>query len=676
MGFFNKINPFSEQVLVNKNDLQNLRAQNSALLATHQSAPKFMDDDPNHYVKSNARSSLPLPYLDTPTGSKVPLWRLHPHRMYEMAENIGDLRAVFETIQREMFRNGLQIKPKFKHKCPRCLKEYMEKPAKGYIPVGDLDVNQQEIEFSCDECGLEAPEKRFKKPTPSERVKLQALMDKTANNNEQTLKTVAREYERDLDTVDGGYCVVSRNYNIVRKKDNSVIDELTGATAVVGYVTESGEINEDLTQQPIDEFVRVHPVQMTMIANDEAKLGISSDNKIRWICPQYEHRDHLLEQPVCDKCGCKAFTAIAETNSVPFGLPVAEPKRRYYAKHELIWTAGKYMPGLLYGNSPLNAVWKKVISLYHQDEYIWKYFDKNRPPKSLLAIGSRNYETVQSFFERQRQGARADPYMPRPILLNTDNVGQALQYVDLTPNFQELELSKLRTELRQIISSIYGVQPVFYGEQTKAGLGNESLQVTITNRTVKWYQKFLNENFFSRIAEMVGVKDWEISLIDSEEIDKLREEQIKGQQIDNAVKMHGMGFDVSTDGQGDFVYSQFPNPEKLQLLMGSGGGQDPRNANNPDKSKSPTANNEAKTNFGGEPKLQRDSDLGGQGEGFPRAGLQKSIDNNVIREIIQKGVHNNSTLLTMAKELSSRCDITKDEALSIVKNIISERFSQ
>lgn len=676
MSFFKKsldrLNPISNLTLVNKNDLTNLQTQNSALLMTHQSAPKFTDNNPDHFITSNARASLPLPYLDTPTGSKVPLWRLHPHRMYEMAENIGDLRAVFETIQREMFRNGLKVQSKFKYKCPQCLKEFKEKPSKTYIPMMNLGKTQKKVEFSCDECDYEGDSEEFIKPVPKNRVKLQALLNKTANNNEQTLKIVSRQYERDLDTVDGAYCVVTRNYNIKRRKDGGIVNELTGATGIV----------ENPLEAEIDEFVRVHPVQITMIANDEAKLGVGSDNKVRWICPNYSHRENILEQPVCDKCGCEAFTAIAETNAVPFGLPVAEPKRRYYAKHELIWTAGKYMPDMLYGNSVLNAVWKKVMSLYHQDEYLWKYFDKDRPPKSLLAIGSRNYETVQSFFERQRQGARADPYMPRPVLLNTDNVGNALQYVDLTPNFKELELSNLRTELRQIISSIYGVQPVFYGEQTKAGLGNESLQVTITNRTIKWYQKFLNENFFAKIGQMVGVEDWEIVLIDSEEIDLLREEQIKGAQIDNAVKMYGMGFDVATDGNGDFVFSQFPNPERQMMMIGGQGtGQNIANGNN-DKTKNTKGSKESQSNFDGEPKLNRPSDVGGAGGGSPSSGnnpfSNKSLDDQEIIEFakqeIHRGILNNSTLTTMAKNLSEKCGLDKEKALNAIKIIISSNI--
>ena len=63
-----------------------------------------------------------------------------------------------------------------------------------------------------------------------------------------------------------------------------------------------------------------------------------------------------------------------------------------------------------------------------------------------------------------------------------------MEYIDLTPNFRELELTEMRTELRKIIASMFGIQPIYYGEQSKSGLGNDSLEVTLTNRTIKSYQ--------------------------------------------------------------------------------------------------------------------------------------------------------------------------------------------
>jgi len=607
MGFFGRIrdniDPRNYRV-VEKDDYNRVTQD-------HYDMRKAINDE---YLHSNSRSSTPYPFLDTPDGSKIPMWRMAPNRMYELADYVGDLRAVIETIQREMFRNGLQVLPRFEHKCLVCLKEYEQKPLKDYVPINELSNKGKKEKLQCSACGNDNPRK-WSKPDPKNRQVLQTLLDKRVNNNQQSLKIVARQAERDLDIIDGCYILVSRQWAI---KTLQTPDPETGATK---------EAITSINESKIDEIIRIHPIQCSIIASDEATLGVGADGKPRYICPQYDHRDKILETPVCPKCGCKCFNAFLETNSVPYGIPLSSPKKMYYTQKEIVWIPGKYYPDVLYGNSPIQSVWKKVLSLMFQDEYMWKYFDKDRPPKSLLVMGSRNAESVQSFMEKQRQGARQDPYMPRPILLNTENVGQSLEYIDLTPNFKELELSDLRKELRQIISTVYGVQPLFYGEQAKAGLGNEALQVTLTNRTIKWFQRFLNENFFNEITDIMEIYDWKIELVTSEEIDELREEQVRGQKIDNTVKLYGMGFDVAFDGENNIVISQFPNPEKQQAMMGGGVGQNEGEGNN-DKTKSsaPKAEGEAQK-FDGEPKIARPSDEGGTGDGSPASGTGTTLSN-------------------------------------------------
>jgi len=621
MGFFSKVRDNLDVrnfKVVEKGDYERVTQD-------HYSMRKAINDE---YLHSNSRASTPYPFMDTPDGSKIPMWRVAPNRMYELADYVGDLRAVIETIQREMFRNGLQVIPRYHHKCLVCLKEYEQKPLKEYVSLQDAQ-NKAKEKLQCTECGNDNPRK-WAKPDPKNRAILQALLDKRVNNNQQTLKIVARQAERDLDIIDGCYVLVTRKWAI-KKLDRP--DELTGATK---------EAVMSIEKSKLDEIIRVHPIQCSIIASDEAVLGIGADGKPRYICPQYQHRDTVLETPVCPKCGCKAFNAFMETNSVPYGVPLSSPKKMYYSQKEVIWIPGKYYPDVLYGNSPIQSVWKKVLSLMFQDEYMWKYFDKDRPPKSLLVMGSRNQESVAAFMEKQRQGARQDPYMPRPILLNTENVSSAISYIDLTPNFKELELTELRKELRQIISTVYGVQPLFYGEQAKAGLGNEALQVTLTNRTIKWFQRFLNEQFFDEISNIMEIYDWKIELVTSEEIDELREEQVRGQKIDNTVKLYGMGFDVAFDGENNILISQYPNPEKQEMMMGGGMGTGENiggGKNDKTKSSSPKKEGEAQK-FDGEPKIARPSDKVGLGDGSPSSGTGTTLSNKAeLVKNIKKGMN-------------------------------------
>lgn len=594
---FSGISP-TNLALVNKKELNVLYGNVNAMMKT---------DEGYGDREAFGRPSLTNVYMDTPTGGKQPLWRITPLRLYEMAENVAELRMMHEAIQREMFRNGLKVMPRYKYRCDVCLKHFKNKPTIKYVPLDQQGKTKDRISdegLKCDECENDDP-KKFSKPKPEGRVVLQTLLDKSVNNNEQNLKTLGRQYERHLDIIDQGYSLFLKDYKIGELESP---DPETGAT-------------KEVKEWKLAEIIVLHPIQCALIANNDGRLGYDSQNNPKWICPNYLHRDKILSEPVCDKCGCKAITAALEINSVPYGYPVTDAKLMWYAKDELIWTSGKYYPDLLYGNSPINAIWKKVMSLFHQDEYIWKYFDKERPPKSLLGIASRNYETAQSFMDKQKQGARTDPFMPRPILVNTDNIHNSMEIFDLTPNFKELELVELRKELRQIIGAMYGLQPVGSGEQGGGGLGDGSLQLTLQNRTIKTYQRFLNEGFYDKVAQMMGIDDWVIALVDSEEIDKLRDEQIKGAQITNASMMFAMGFDVYTDGDNNLVYSQYPNPERQQQMNGMGSNMKEGNV---DKQKKPKPKSEQSTQFDGEPLNNSPSDVGGAGEGSPTSGFSYS----------------------------------------------------
>lgn len=645
-------------MLVNKKEYKSAMGNYESILRTYDQA----------WGDVNSRSSLPTPYLDTPSGSKIPIMRLSPIRLYNMADDIGDLRIVIETIQGQMFKNGAKVKPVFKFKCLKCLKEFDEKPLSQFMPMKEqlstpespnIDPQRgakpseegtenesensqefgkefppkkkegekpkteekpmppqkvdpfgnpkQEEQLECDECGNDDPN-LFDRPNPENRAIIQSLLKTPANHNNQTLLDVGRQYERDLDVVDNAYCLVSKRYKI---RDLPSPDPLTGATA---------EVVDDETE--IVEFLRLHPIQVNLVADNEGRLGYDSTKKPVWICPDYTHRDKRLEKPFCDRCGCRAFNGILESNAVPYGLPISDPKKMIYAKEEVIWTSGKFVPDLLYGYSPIQAIWKKAMSLFHQDEYIWKYFDKDRPPKSLLILGSRNYESAQAFMERQRQGAKSDPYMPRVVTTNNEDATKGVNFIDLTPNFKELELTELRSELRTVMCALYGVTPIYVGTSSGGGLGNEGLQITITNNRMKWYQKIFNEEFFGQITKrMLKIYDWEIVLDDVEEIDELREEQIKGEKIKNANMMYGMGFEVWTDGNGEIMHSQFPNPEKQAQMGGGMGGKTQMGSS---KKTEGGVKDEKATNFDGEPLPPRPSDEGGQAEGSPSAGFSHS----------------------------------------------------
>ena len=614
------------------------------------------------YTESTSRPSIAQPYMSTDTGAKLPIFPFPLIMIYELADNIDALRIPIETLNREMFKNGFEIVERFKYKCSNCSKEFQYKPVKetelkarsaiegeGAIAQEEQMSNdtseeaQQGDILECDTCGS----KDLLRPIPEHRKVLEKLINEPINGNNQTIEDVSRMLERDLEIADNAYMLLLKNYNL---DDNT------------------GNINWDRTE--IKECLRIDPPQVAMIADSDGRIGYDDKRNKVWVCPRFEHRDRRLTTNRCERCGAEALKAICEVNSV-YSIGIPQPKRVVYGEGEIVWRAGKYRPALIYGYSPIYSVWSKAMSLSHMDEYIRKYFDKMRPPRGMLVIASRNYETFRKSWDLLEQKATEDPYMIHPLLVESDKTGKNLaQWLDFTGSLKELEFIAVRKELRMIIGAIYGVLPLYYGEMP-SGWSQEGLQVTITNRAVKWGQDILYKSFFKKIGEILGVNDWDLKLKAGEENDKLMELQTDAAELANMQQLQAMGFEVSRTHTGDFKVSKdpvFSTREMLEMSMGGsqGGGQEKRDPE--------------RTRFQGEPAVPRSSDIGGIGQGSPSSGKGTSMSKknfpdginpvnfNVVKKTLQTAVDFGWSKTKAVDELRKFANMTVRQAREIVKN--------
>jgi len=585
------------------------------------------------YTEATTRPSIAQPYMATDTGAKLPIFPFPLIMIYELADNIDALRIPIETLNREMFKNGWEITQRFKYKCNQCSKEFK------YAPNIAVEGESKELakRVQCDSC----QSYDLRSPVPEHRKILENLVNNPVNGNAQNLEDVARQLERDLEIADNAYLLMLKNY---------FIDDVTG------------EIDQAKTE--IKELIRIDPPQVAMIADSDGRIGYDDKRQKIYVCPRFEHRDARLYHDRCDKCNAKALKAILEVNSV-YSIGVPHPKRVIYAEGEVIWKAGKYRPALIYGFSPIFAVWSKAMALSHMDEYVRKYFDKMRPPRGLLVVASRNYETFRKSWDALEQKATEDPYMIHPLMVESDKGGQNMaQWLDFTGTLQELQFIEVRKELRQIIGAVYGVLPLYYGEMV-GGWSQEGLQVTITNRAVKWGQDVLFKSFFKKFTELMGVDDWDLKLEAGEENDKLSELQRDGVEIENMAMLQQMGFDVERTAEGEFKTNQIPTPMD-ELQMGRGRGT--------------AAPEENRQNFSGQPLQTRPSDEGGVAQGHPSSGSGTSMsqknfptgitpDNfDVVKKTLQSAIDFNWNKTKTVEKLRKSTRMTVRECRNIVKN--------
>ena len=613
------------------------------------------------YTETTTRPSIAQPYMSTDTGAKLPIFPFPLIMIYELADNIDALRIPIETLNREMFKNGFEVTEKYKYKCNNCSKEFQYKPLASDLPDdqpletnNDPDVahprkkSMDELDkIQCDTCGSSD----LKRPRPENRKILEDMLSEAVNGNQQTLEDVSRQLERDLEISDNAYLLALKNY---------YIDDTTGKI--------------DHKRTAINEYLRIDRPQVAMIADSDGRLGYDDKRNKIFVCPRFEHRDKRLTEPVCDRCGAEALKAIMEVNSV-YSIGIPQPKRVVYGEGEVIWKAGKYRPHLIYGFSPIYSIWSKAMSLSHMDEYIRKYFDKMRPPRGLLVVASRNYETFRKSWDVLTQKATEDPYMIHPLMVESEKGGNNMaQWMDFTGSLKELEFIEIRRELRMIIGAVYGVLPFYYGE-TPAGWSQEGLQVTITNRAVKWGQDILYKSFFSKIASNLGVDDWKLQLKAGEETDKLRDLQTDGVEIQNMAMLQQMGFEITRTHTGEFKISKDSaiTAEEMALMSSNMGGINGRG-------NMMGQQEENKQSFGQEPKNSRPSDIGGTGQGSPASGKGTSMSKKsfvdgitpsnfeVVKTTLQTAIDFGWKKTKTVDELRKSTGMTVRQARDIVKN--------
>jgi len=618
-------------------------------------------------TEGTIRPSITTPYMSTDSGAKLPIFPFPLMMLYELADNIDALRIPIETLNREMFKNGFEVVERWKYKCENCGKEFQYAPlvserpddqpfeqnqdnAGNAIPKSKANIDQSAMQ--CDTCGSD----KLRRPVPEHRLKLENLMKKSVNGNGQTLEDLSRQLERDLEIADNAYLLLLKSYSI------------SDAT---------GKINPNGTE--IKELLRLDPPQVAVICDSDGRLGYNDKHEPIFVCPHFEHRRKRLNKPLCEVTTdgihsqpVEALKAFIEVNSV-YSIGTPQPKSVIYGEGEVIWKAGKYKPSLVYGFSPIYAIWSKAMTLSHMDEYVRKYFDKMRPPRGMLVIASRNYETFRKSWNELEQRAAEDPYMIHPLMVESDKGGKNMaQWLDFTGSLRELEFIEVRKELRQMIGAIYGVLPLYYGEMV-GGWSQEGLQVTITNRAVKWGQDILTKAFFDKVAETLNIDDWVLQLKAGEENDKLRDLQTQGVEIQNMAILQQMGFEITRTHTGEFKVSKNTAMSTEEMMRADAEARLGRG-------RGTASPKEGRQNMQGEPKLGRPSDIGGVAGGFPASGSGTSMSKKsfpdgitptnfeVVKKTLQTAIDFNWTKGKTIEELRKFAGMTVRDARELVRN--------
>lgn len=366
-------------------------------------------------------------------------------------------------------------------------------------------------------------EPNFERANKGQKTQIKQWLRK-CNNNNQSLKEVFQELDKDLNWSDDAYLLCLKDYGF--NSDGEIV------------VSESRE------------FVRLHPLSVELQMDNANRLGrfqLEKDGKSKIAYFNPHNRGHLTDKPFDEKTGKENLQAHYRVST--------EQGVRYYNSSEIMHKSA-FNPSLTYGYSPLFSLYQKVLVLMLQDSYIKKYYGDDKPTKGLLVFNTANKTALMKTFDEIRQKTQQNPHGVKPIVAESADGRKPVEYIDMSKTLNEMQFTAQRDEYRQQIGAMYGVSPMFQNDMsTGGGLNNEGLQITVTNEVIQDRQNLFNDSFVDFVfRENLGYEDWTVTIVPDVEQDLMAEEQMKAQELQNAKTKLELGLNGRQTQDGEIVF--------------------------------------------------------------------------------------------------------------------------
>jgi len=428
------------------------------------------------------------------------LWMSSPI-VYHIASQSVILRTCITQLKNEVFRRGILLERKFASKCLDCGHEH-DKPVK-----------------QCSEC----ESVKLRKPDAKQKEYAKCLLfDKYVNRSEQLFVDVLKELEDDLNIMDDAYIILVKEY----------------------YV----DGNSKIRLQRINEIYRGDPATMHIYADEQGDRGTMG-----FTC--LHHRDVIQEDEFgsCEICDGDLFP-IHYVNRV-------NGDEQHYIEGEVLHFS-KYSPSRLYGQSPVITLFNHITTLIAMEQYVNSSYTKARMPKGLLAVQTRNIESMKTFWRAVKEKMEADPHFIPVMGIEAEGGKGGVEWIKFMDSLKEMDYVAVKEDLRDRIAAFYGVSKIFMADNsTSGGLNNEGMQILVTNRAVEMAQNVYNNYVFPFLTKQFAITDWQLKLPPSEEEDEIAVLRKREIEVNIAASTKNLGFEVDMDENGEFIFTK-PQPQE------------------------------------------------------------------------------------------------------------------
>ena len=345
-------------------------------------------------------------------------------------------------------------------------------------------------------------------PDESQLNRLKEFMD-DCNVFDQGLEEVLRQFHWDLNTVDDAFLYFAKEYYDA------------GDKKLRSRVTEIRRINPALIEFDLDE------------------TGLPKNS--HFFCPI--HREQIKESPE----DCPAEDCEQKMQPAMYRY-LYRTEVHYFLDSEIVHLS-KFNPTETYGWSPILTIFEKALTLIGMDRNLYRYFFERKMPASMVMVTTDDPESLKREREALAAKTRQDPnYIPMIAVSSRTNRGR-VDMVRLFHTLQEMDYLPVRAEIRERVSAIWGVSPMWQGAPDNfGGLSQQTAQLTVMGRVVERDQRQITEKIFPSILSNFGITDWKLVLPNPEEKAEATRIAQSQQRAAIAQQMLTMGFDVQLKG--------------------------------------------------------------------------------------------------------------------------------
>ena len=428
--------------------------------------------------------------------------------LYDIARQSVITRTCTTQLKNEVFRRGYEWRKSFSQKCGDCGKEH-ENPVE-----------------QCSDCNSF----NLVKPSKKQLKYAENFLDGMVNSSNQLFVDVLKELEDDLNIVDDAYLILVKEY----------------------FLDGNGEIKV----HRIKEIYRGDPVTMAIYADESGEQGTKAFTALN-------DREFLSEDPhECHPENNETLYPVHYVNR-------AHGEEQYFIEGEVLHFS-KYSPSRLYGQSPVLTLFSHITTLIAMENYVNTSYTKSRMPKGLLAVQTRNMESMRTFWRAVKEKMEEDKHFIPVMGIEADNGKGSVEWIKFMDSLKEMDYVAVKEDLRDRIAAFYGVSKIFMADNSASGgLNNEGMQILVTNRAVEMAQNVYNKYVFVWLSKQFGISDWKLVLPPSEEEDEIAVMRKREIEVNIAASIKNLGFDIDMNEDGEFTFKKIvEQPEQPQQEEG------------------------------------------------------------------------------------------------------------